>query len=304
MREIRRAEEHAGDCAYAATLFGPMFNQFAGPRGGTREELQQDCVGSLFRSRLFTLNYDRTVERSVPDLWPYLDLFTRGPRSPRIVSPSLRIRNNNAQQEHLACMLETRRSEGGGRQLALLEYRQWKRPWIIKLHGSPNWFFRKRGGEVVLCLDDSGKGDPEIILGTTQKLTMRTPYGDLFMIFKNACDESDLYVAIGYGRRDQHANDLVLEAHGCDMRVVDVRPLPPGVVAPHVPLGFDVQHVNATAEVAPGGRRFRFATSRKRWAGPATLHSVLYGFRYLSERHQRLGASASERQCLPSPGRG
>ena len=80
---------------------------------------------------------------------------------------------------------------------------------LIKLHGSLNWRAGSDGTVEVVSDMEMNDSVPAIIFGAGNKLRPTGPFLDLYTEFKAALSHAKTVIAIGYGFRDLHVNELL-----------------------------------------------------------------------------------------------
>lgn len=128
----------------------------------------------------------------------------------------------------LAANRETIRLDDGFSPFAEGETVQWtgfdlhkKRPMLVKLHGSTDWFAEKKTGcpnklrhpmplfgRSVLQIEGQ-ELDSGLVLPSREKMLTRLPYPRLSQTFLNATDSCELAVVVGSSLRDTHIQEAV-----------------------------------------------------------------------------------------------
>ena len=163
-------------------------------------------------TRVFTLNYDTTVERALGLYDPYLGLFEWVSESDELVlAEDIRFNDHRGVFEKSEDPNKPPRDTRG----------------VFKLHGSINWVRRKVGEmEKLFVSNHSARGHCEIIFGTDEKLRMTEPYEKLFPVFSISLQKCSVLFVVGYSFGDRHINEVIGEQVGHGMRVVCINPNP------------------------------------------------------------------------------
>lgn len=79
---------------------------------------------------------------------------------------------------------------------------------LLKLHGSVDWWYDIRGKVVRPrpAPEDSG---PALLFGGRNKLTAKGPFLDLLMAFRQELEQADRLTVVGYSFRDEHVNEYI-----------------------------------------------------------------------------------------------
>jgi hypothetical protein len=253
---------------YLAPLSGALFDLMLGSMQYHHIATREDAP--LFTSpRLFTLNYDTTVEDACQNKWLLLDLFdTSEPPPYRMLT------------EHE--LAERRRTHSSGS----MTDPWWVTGGLVKLHGSLDW--HRDDSQAVFRDAPSTAHPPEVIFGTQRKATLRYPFGGLFHEFAQSLQGARLLVTIGYGWSDEHLNEIIRD-HAIDgMAIFDLRPgetlaRPKAVQRADVP----VLRIKATTRDALEMKPVPYGILGKGWLGVARIDKILYDNDLLNRRKSR-----------------
>ena len=91
-----------------------------------------------------------------------------------------------------------------------------KNIYLYKLHGSMDWAYKD--DKLTYHDDNNGISEPAIIFGTSYKLEYRDPFLFLTYEFRRWTLESRIIVAIGYGFGDEHINKIIQQALNSDAK--------------------------------------------------------------------------------------
>lgn len=130
---------------------------------------------------------------------------------------------------------------GHGELAEWVGFREPKRPRLVKLHGSTDWYAREGSGAPVklrhpmplfgraaLRLSSGSQLGSALVLPSREKLLTHSPYPRLSQTFLNAADTCDVAVVVGSSLRDPHIRDAAVDiASRAQLFIVD--PFDPGV---------------------------------------------------------------------------
>jgi len=161
-------------------------------------------------TRVFSLNYDMTVEDAIQSHDPYRGLFSWDQEKKKyFFRPEGRFNNTIG-------IIEDLPDQFSGEHISVAHNG------LYKLHGSLSWNYNRLGKLQTLAYGRSIGPKPVVIFGQQEKQRLTYPFNELFYAFSKSISISQALIVIGYAWADRHINDIIYQEISRGMKLIDV----------------------------------------------------------------------------------
>lgn len=250
-------------CSYLKALYSldldGIFGLLIGGISYWKGIRNRDAVPPVSSTRVFSLNYDTTIEDAIQEEDPYYGLFTWDADLKGYVHHrGLQFNNEDGVFRDPPPLFS--------QEQPLLKL-PFLRNGVHKLHGSVNWVWKDIDGKNCLTLGSTriASRQPEIIFAEQEKLRLSPPYANLFHAFSESMSKCAALIVIGYSWSDTHINRVVKWEVERGMKLVEVSLFSAGISNDRAFFPDDAILVRGSTRAALLGRRVEVYCGAKGW---------------------------------------